>query len=201
MISVSVKLDEASIREAQHILRAIPKGWPRAAHRALTRTAKSGKTSLSRIIRHRMGGKAKDIKNLIYVHYPSFANLRTTLEISDFNKQIIDLNAQQTGEGVTYEPSFGGRRQLIRHAFIATGQSRGRQVWLRSRYHMGRAKMIDWKGRRMEAIIPQRESGIRRFVKAEDLKQVQKEGEVNLIKNIQHEVEVQLKGWAKKGKY
>jgi len=53
----------------------------------------------------------------------------------------------------------------------------------------------------MEAIIPQRESGIRRFVKAADLKQVQKEGEVNLVKNIQHEVEVQLNRWAKKGKY
>lgn len=199
MISISVNLDNKSIEEAKHILRAIPKGWPRAAHRALTRTANSARTKLGRLMAARMGSKVGDTKKLIYLHYPSFENLRATLEVSKMGRPMIELDAQQNKTGVTYKPSFGGARQLIPHAFIATGDVRGRQVWLRSRFRIGRVKQIvNSKGRLMEAMYIMKEPSIWRFVKKEDMDQVQKEGEVNLKKNIEHEVNYQLQKWANK---
>jgi hypothetical protein len=202
MISISVKLDEATIAEARHILRAIPKGWPRAAHRALTRTAKSGRTSLGRLLASRVKSKVGEAKSLIFVHYPSFENLRATLEISKMGHPLIKLSPQQDDVGTSYQPSIGGSRQMIPHAFIATGAKRGRQVWLRSRFRIGRVKMIENKrGRLMEAMYIMKEPDIWRFVKAEDIKQVQSEGEVNLMKNLNHEIEVQLNRWANKSKH
>lgn len=202
MISISVNLDQRSIDEARQILRAIPKGWPRAAHRALTRTANSARTKLGRLMAARMGSKVGDTKKLIYLHYPSFENLRATLEVSKMGKQMIKLDAQQDQTGVSYKPSFGGARQLIPHAFIATGEVRGKQVWLRSRYRIGRVKeIVNNKGRLMEAMYIMKEPSIWRFVKKEDMDQVQKEGEVNLKKNIEHEVTVQLNRWANKRKF
>jgi hypothetical protein len=197
MIAVSIKLDEQAIEEAKHILRGIPNGWPRAAHRALTRTARSERTLLARLLKKRVKANVGDIKERIYIHYPSFENLRATLEISEFAKSIIDLDAIQTGEGVTYRPSFGGNRVLIRHAFIATGAKRGRQVWLRSRYRIGRIKMIEWKQRMMEAIYSMREPNVMRFIKAEDLAQIQKDGEINLVKNINQAIYFLLEKWRK----
>ncbi len=196
-ISISVKLDEKSIAEAQQILRGIPKGWSRAAHRALTRTAQSGKTSLSRLMSRRMGSKVGDTKKLIYLHYPSFENLRATLEVSKMGKNLIDLQPNQNEVGTSYQPSFGGGRQMIPHAFIAVGDVRGRQVWLRSRYRIGHVKMIENnRGRRMEAMYIMKEPNIWRFIKKEDMDQVQKEGEINLKKNIEHEIDYQLQKWA-----
>lgn len=198
-ISISVKLDEASIAEAKRILRGIPKGWPRAAHRALTRTAQSAKTQLGRLMAKRMKAKVGNTKELIYLHYPSFENLRATLEVSKMGKNLIDLNAQQDNRGASYQPSFGGGRLHILHAFIAEGAKRGRQVWLRSRFRIGRVKMIENnRGRLMEAMYIMKEPNIWRFVKREDMDQVQKEGEQNLKKNIEHEVNFLLVKWASK---
>ena len=202
MISISVKLDAASIAEGKQILRDIPKGWPRAAHRSLTRTANSGKTLLGRLLKIRMKARrVGDTKKLIFVHYPSFANLRATLEISKMGRPMIELGAEQNEKGTSYQPSSGGRRQMIPHAFIATGQKRGRQVWLRSRFQIGRVKEIEHRGRRMEAMYLQKEPNIWRFVKQEDINQVRTEGAINLVKNINHEIQVQLNRWAKRGRH
>lgn len=193
---IMVRLDEASIAEARSILRAIPKGWHKAAHYALKRTANTAKVTLARIMSRRMKGKVGDTKNLIFIHYPSFANLRSTVEVSEMGKQMIELSPQQDGKGVSYQPTGGGRRQHIPHAFIATGASRGRQVWLRARYRVGHVKMIEWAGRRMEAIYLMKEPGIWRFLKKEDINQIQNEGESNLVKNLQHGVSEQLRRWS-----
>jgi len=204
MLAVQVKLDEESIAEAQHILRAIPRAWPRVARTSLLRTVKHSRAVLARIVKSRVGGKSKekalvgDIKKYMYIHYPTFANLTTSLEISKYSKPLIDLEAQQTPEGVTYKMPFGGGRQLLRHAFIARGESRGQQVWLRSRYYIGRVKRIDWRGRNMEAIYAQKAIGIDKFIKAEDYKEIEADGAVTLVKEINGQIGRELRRWRNK---
>jgi len=204
MLAVTVKIDEASIKEAQHILRAIPGAWPRVARTSLLRTVKHSRAVLARIIKSRIGGKSKekakvgDIKNYLHIKYPSFANLRTTLEVSKYTDPLIELDPSQTDKGVTYRMPFGGGRQLLRHGFIATGEKRGRQVWLRSRYYIGRAKMIDWKGRTMEAIYAQKAPSLNKYIKAEDHKVLSDDGAVTLVKEINGQIGRELKKWNKR---
>lgn len=197
MIAVQIQIDEKTIREAQHILRGIPKAWPKVARRSLLRTVTSSRAILARAIKSRVTGKAKigDIKQYLYIRYPSMANLRTSLEVSRYTAPLIELAAQQTAEGVTYQPPFGGGRQLLPHAFIATGAARGRQVWLRARYYIGRAKMIEWKGRTMEAIYPQRAFSLARYIKAEDYKELADKGAAMLSQQISEQIGVELRRW------
>jgi len=200
MIAVQIKLDEKSIAEAQHILRGIPRAWPRVARTSLLRTVKHSRAVLSRIVKSRIKGKAKigDIKNYLFIKYPSFANLRTSLEVSKYTKPLIDLEPQQTDKGVTYQMPFGGGRQLLRHAFIARGESRGLQVWLRSRYYTGRVKRIEWRGRNMEAIYAQKAPSLDKYIKAEDQKVLADDGAVTLPKELSGQIARVLKKWRKK---
>jgi len=190
MIAVQIKLDEKSIAEAQHILRAIPGAWPRVARTSLLRTVKHSRAVLSRIVKSRIKGKAKigDIKNYLFIKYPSFANLRTSLEVSKYTKPLIDLEPQQTDKGVTYQMPFGGGRQLLRHAFI----------WLRSRYYTGRVKRIEWRGRNMEAIYAQKAPSLDKYIKAEDQKVLADDGAVTLPKELSGQIARVLKKWRKK---
>jgi len=200
MLQVTVKLDEKSIAEAQHILRAIPRAWPRVARRSLRRTVVSSRAVLARTIKSRIKGKIKvgDLKKYIHIDYPTNTKLRTSLQLDRYSAPLIDLDAQQTDAGVTYRLPFGGGRQLLRHAFIATGESRGRQVWLRSRYYIGRIKRIDWRGRNMEAIYAQRAPSLDKFVKAEDQQKLIDYGADMLPKQIDQQIGVELRRWRNK---
>jgi hypothetical protein len=205
MLAVQIKLDEKSIAEAQHILRAIPRAWPRVARASLRAAVVHSRAVLSRIVKSRISSRGKgnkanigDIKKYLHIDYPTTAKLRTALYAETYSKPLIDLDPQQTDAGVTYRLPFGGGRQLLRHAFIATGESRGRQVWLRSRYYIGRVKRIDWRGRNIEAIYAQRAPGLDKFIKAEDMKRLGDEGVTRLQKEIVQRTGYMLKRWNKR---
>ena len=143
-------------------------------------------------------GDAKKTINVWFV--PPFGR---KIEISNFSYHLINLDPKQTAEGVSHLTYRGSqKRTTVRHAFIATGAARGRQVWLRARYYIGRPKYIEWKGRIMEAIFALRGGPTPYSVlvgpkNVADYHRICGETEARLVKEINDQISFELRRWAK----
>ena len=197
---ISVTIDERSFAEAQRILRAIPRGADRAIARGLNRTVASARTHLSRLVSRRIGSRVGDVRSRIFARKAYWNKPIATLDVSTDRKQLIDLGAVQMSRGVMYRPFGRGKNKLIEHAFIAEGSRRGRQVWLRSVYVLGRRKHIEWQGRRMEALYLQKGASLLSLITAEDRQSLTEKASREVGKNVDDQVGVELRRWANKGR-
>jgi len=132
LLTVQVKLDEKSIAEAQHILRAIPRAWPRVARRAINRTVDSAATDLKRKTSERIALKKGEIAKGISKYKASFANLTGSIATTAYRPGLIRFpGTKQKRAGVSYRISRTEGRKMVPHAFIQTMPSGHRGVFLR----------------------------------------------------------------------
>jgi len=196
---VQIKVDEKSLKEAERILRAVPRAFPKVMSRATLRTANFAKTRYARIIAKELKIKVGEAKNYIWIIFiPPYGR---KIEVSNYTHPVIKLDARQEESGVSHAIYKGSKkRNIIEHAFIATGATRGRQVWLRSRYYMNKnIKYITWKGRHMEAIyfLKSGKSPYRAlFAHLGDLTNIQEATALQLQKEINSAMSFALKKWA-----
>ena len=191
-------IDERSLAEADRILRAIPGAAQRVLFRSLNRAVSSSRTLLSRRLAARLKVNKGDVQKRLPIRKANRNYLRATLNAEVSVEQVINLGAQQTEAGVTYRPFGGKKRRLIAHAFIARGLKRGTQVWLRSRYVLGRPKFIDWRDRRMEALYLQKEPPISSLIEPEDRRAVTTKASEILPKEINQRMGYELQKWNKR---
>lgn len=204
---LEIRFDDEKLKQVQRVLRDFPKALPKVMSRGLNRTATSARTWLARTISQRLKtqrftkktGKISAIKKTIH-HFPkaTYANWRTELRIVPGKGHwLIGLDPQEVSKGISYQSDVLKGRSIAEKAFIATGKSRGRQVWLRSIYRLGYRKYINWRGRKMEAIYPLREPPhIFNAIMGQDqklIKEAECYGAARLQKNIHDQVNLILK--------
>jgi len=132
MLQVTVKLDEKSIAEAQHILRAIPRAWPRVARRAINRVVDSAATDLKRKTSEQIALKKGEIAKGISKRKASFANLTGSIATTAYRPGIIKFpGTKQKRAGVSYRISRDEGRKILEHGFLATMPSGHRGAFLR----------------------------------------------------------------------
>ena len=127
---LTIRFDDDKIKKLERELRNFPRALPKVMSRALTRTATSARTQISRSLASRIGIKIKDVRTRLTLTKATYSNWRSRVGISGRRFGLIKFAARQTKKGVTYRK--GGRsRVLIRHAFIATMPSGHRGVFIR----------------------------------------------------------------------
>jgi hypothetical protein len=194
---IEIRLDKNKIRQFEQMLAGIPNALPRVMVRGLNRTADQTRTQLSRLINRRLNILVRFARKNVYVRHANYKDWRAKVDVSNFRPNIALLSPppQQTSEGVSY--SIGGRRTvLLRHAFIAVGQKKGRNVWLRSLHQIGYRKFIDWRGRTMEAMYVQKAPGLGEMLLNEasaDVNLIYAESAAKLEKNIHDQVQLILR--------
>lgn len=190
---IEIRIDDREIKQLQRTLAGIPRALPTVMSRGLNRTAEHTRTLLSRLIHAKMGLGVRYSRKQIYMKRASRALWKAEVSVSNFRASLINLNPEQTKTGVTY--SIGGKRLLLRHAFIAVGAKRGRQVWLRSLHAIGFRKYIEWRDRTMEALYVQKTAAISdKLIQmaGTELNQIYSESLSLLEKNIQDQVNLIL---------
>lgn len=191
---LEIRYDDRKLKDLQRTLAGIPNAMPRVMSRGLNRTADQTRTQLSRLINQHLKLGVRTARKEIYVHRASYGNWRASVQVANFRADISLLNPKQTSLGVTYR--VGKKTILLRHAFIATGKSKGRQVWLRSIYQIGYRKYIEWQGRTMEALYTQKTAGAAQVLLTEagaEVDRIYAESQAKLEKNIHDQVQLILR--------
>ena len=154
---IEVRINQADIVRLERLMSGIKGAMPKVMSRGLNNTNRSFRTRLKDYIAERTGLKKGVVLKSLLLDRATYTKWRAALKVTDITIPVIKLNASQTKTGVTYKSPADGQRKLIEHAFIATGAIRGKQVWLRLRYLIGRVKMIEWHGRNQEAMYIQKD--------------------------------------------
>ena len=129
MLDIRVKIDRRSLKEADRILRAIPKAMPRVMRRAIKRTvdktATDFKSRIARVVNLKKGDIGRALKKRWSSDYGSIEAKSTRPGLLEFK------GTSQSARGVRYRIIKGGKRGLIEHGFIARMQSGHRGVFKR----------------------------------------------------------------------
>lgn len=132
MLAIKVTFDERSLKEAAHILRAIPRAMPRVMRRAIkqavSKTAMDFKERVVQQVNIKKGEVGKRLKKKWSSEEGSIAAAYHRVGLMAFK------GTSPTKRGVTYRIEKGGSRKRIEHGFIATLESGHRGVFLRARY-------------------------------------------------------------------
>ncbi len=194
---LEIRYDDARIKQLERELRAFGRtALPRVMSRGLNRTATQARTKLSRLGSKRLGWRIKDVKSYIILKKASYKNWRCRLEFPKRTIPLIHLKAVQQKKGVKYKDPITGKRIIKSHAFIATGDERGRQVWLRSEHAIGRRKYIRWAGRKMEALFIQKAPSLKDIFMvhaADEFQNIFAESKTRLERNIHDQVQLILR--------
>lgn len=192
-----IRYDDKKIKRLERELRGFPKNsLPKVMSRALNRTATQARTKLARLGSKRLGWRVKDVREYITLKKASYTNWRSRLKFPIRTIPLIHLKAKSTKKGVKYKDPIKGKRVIKPHAFIATGQERGKQVWLRSIYAIGRRKYIKWSDRKMEALYIQKAPSLKTILMEhakEEFHSIVDESRQRLEKNIHDQVNLILK--------
>lgn len=191
---IEIKINDADVQRLQRLLIQAGEKIPRVMSRALNRTASSVRTRLKDFISERTGIKKGVVLKSLIMDRATYQVWRSAIRHYPATIPVIKLQPSQTSLGVTYKNPVSKTRVLIRHAFIAVGDRRGKQVWLRSKYVLGRAKYIEWKDRVQEALYIQKDySGITGEIMKQYIENYGKVSSDELAKNIHDQVELILK--------
>ena len=132
MLAIKVTVDERSLKEAAHILRAIPRAVPRVFRRAIGRAVDMAATDMKRRVGKQITAKkghiAKSISKKKSTYFGSVGANPYRLGLLEFP------GTKQTRHGVSYRLSRTAGRKRIEHGFIARMTSGHRGVFLRARY-------------------------------------------------------------------
>jgi hypothetical protein len=171
---IEIRFDENKIRQVERMLAAIPGALPKVMSRGINRSADHARTLFSRLINERFKIGVRKARKEVYLRRASQNTWRAKVSVSNFRPSIM----------------------LLRHAFIAVGAKKGKQVWLRSLYQIGHRKYIDWRGRRMESLYQQRASGFSETLYETDqdrISAIYAESLAKLEKNIHDQVQLILR--------
>lgn len=130
---IEIQIDRRQVKSVQRLLAAVPNGWPRAASRAVNRTATRARTWITREISSETKLRQTDVRKAIIVRRATYRLLEAHLLISGGRIPLIRLGARQTRRGVTYRDWRRPGRRLWRRAFIQTMRSGHRGAFIRAR--------------------------------------------------------------------
>ena len=100
MLNIAVQTKGADIKS---LLKKAARDNPKAAARALNRTANTVRSVAAKAIAADIGVKQKAVRQAIKVKRTTSSRIRAVIEGSGRRIPIIDLRARQTGKGVTYQ--------------------------------------------------------------------------------------------------
>jgi len=122
MIDLQVQIDKRQMAAAQGMLRAVPKGWPRVASRALNKVATWARSRVVKGLAAELGLRQSYIrKKHTRLRRATWRHLGAAVRVEGRKRiRLIEFHARQTARGVSYRIGKGGGRKRIAHAFIAT---------------------------------------------------------------------------------
>ena len=122
MLAMHIKIDEKSLREAKHILRAIPKAIPRVFRRAINRNVDMAATDLKRRVSGQVTFKKRDIAKSIKKHKATYKHWVGYIGASTHRPGLLAYpgTIEKRPHGVKYRISRTAGRKRLPSAFIAT---------------------------------------------------------------------------------
>jgi len=188
VLVVNVTLNEGSIRQAEHILRAIPRALPRVMMRAINRTVDSAATDLKRRVGGKLNVKLSEIARGIGKRKASTGNLSGHITARGYRFSLLALKGTKaTKRGVTYRMNMSEGRKLLESGFVRTMRSGHRGVFLRK--GMERLPIGEARGPSVRRVI----TGTPGLIDA-----VNRTAGDKLGKHIDDQVGVELRRWAKR---
>jgi len=187
MLAVTVKIDEASIRQAQHILRAIPRAMPRVFRRAINRTVDSAATDLKRKTSEQIALKKGEIAKGIGKHKASISNLTGSIATTAYRPGVIKFPHSKRAHGISYRIDRTAGRKLLEHGFLQTMGTGHQGVFLRK--GLGRLPIAEAHGPSIWRVIVN-SPGL--------LAGAQQRAGARLTKHINDQIGVELRRWRKK---
>jgi len=115
MLAIRLQIDERSLKEASHILRAVPRALPRIMRRAMKRAVDSGATDLKRRVAEQIVVKKSFIAKQISKKWSSFSG---SLGASAKRLPIPAFSVSRRAHGLSYRISRKGGRKFIEHGFL-----------------------------------------------------------------------------------
>lgn len=121
--AVSLTIDAQQFRQAEAMLRDIPKAFPLALSGAVNETLKETETGTSKAIRAKVNIKRKDLDpHLVVIKAKPSPNPAGRFTIKESQRiSLSDFGAKQTPKGVTYKIGKTGSRSFIQSAFGPPG--------------------------------------------------------------------------------
>jgi len=116
---IDIRWNRRQVAEFVKALRGIKHGWPKAASRALNKTAVTVRSRLVKAISSQTGVKQKVVRARTWVKKATYRKLHSRVSLGGLHIALMNLGARKTRKGVTYRLGQG-RRQLAGGAFIAS---------------------------------------------------------------------------------
>jgi hypothetical protein len=146
MLMTMVQLDEAQLKEAVALLTGVRQGVPKAASRAINKTADSARTKIVRRTAEEIALGPQELRQRnIRLTRATYGRLLAHLLISGRRIPLIRFGAAQVRHGVTYRIRRSGGREEIPSAFLPILAEGHRGVFVRTgpfrlgrRIHRGR---------------------------------------------------------------
>ena len=122
MIDLQVQIDKRQMRRAQLMLRAIPRGWPKAASRALNKVGTWARSRIVKGLAAELGLRQSFLrKKHVGLRRATWRNLGAVVRTKGRKRiPLIEFQARETARGVSYRIGRGSGRKRIVEAFIAT---------------------------------------------------------------------------------
>lgn len=115
---INVEFNKAQVKEVKRLLSAIPRGYPKAASRAINKTATTIRSKITKLVRQYIPLKLKDIRKKIVVIKANRSRLFARIRVKGGLTPLIKFGARETKSGVSFK--VAGKREKLRHAFIST---------------------------------------------------------------------------------
>lgn len=131
---LEIRLDEASLREAEHMLDGIKGGMDLVRMRAINKTATGVRTDMVTLIRTEYNYKAAAIRKRISIKKATKTSLGASVESKGTQVHLTDVaGTRQTKKGVSVDVKKSTGRHVIPHAFINTVPGGKKIVMIRKR--------------------------------------------------------------------
>ncbi len=187
MLAVQLKIDEASLKEAQRILRTVPRAFPRVMRRAINRTVDMAATDLKRRTAEQIKLPKGEVARGIGKRKASYSNLSGAVNAVPHRPALTKFKGtRQLKRGVKYRIGTEGFKTIL-HGFIATMESGHRGVFLRK--DIERLPIKELKGPSIWKVI----SNTPGLLTAANQKAAK-----NLSKQVNDYIGLELKRWSKK---
>ncbi len=184
---IQIKIDEASLKEAQRILRTAPRAFPRVMRRAINRTVDMAATDLKRRTADQINLPKGEVSKGIGKRKASYANLSGAVYAKSHRPALTKFKGtRQLKRGVKYRIGAEGFKMIL-HGFIATMTSGHRGVFLRK--DIARLPIKELKGPSIWKVI----SNTPGLLTAANQKAAK-----NLSKQVNDYIGLEMRKWAKR---
>ena len=116
--ALDIEYNKAQLKEVKRMLSAIPRGFEKAASRAINKTATTIRSKITKLVKKYIPLKLKDIRKKITIRKANRSMLQAIIMVKGGQTPLIKFNAKQTKNGVTFK--LDGKRSKSKHSFIAT---------------------------------------------------------------------------------